>query len=59
MNLDGDLLNADWTKATPDLRMTRAELLAYLERTGRTMEQFMALPVYTLNRAYWDGILHG
>jgi len=57
VNLDASLRNADWTKQSPDFHMSKAEFLDYLSRTGRTLDQFKTLPVYTANRDYWDKLL--
>ena len=45
-NIDSLPENADWTKRTWDLPTDKAEFLAFLECSGRTIEEFKKLPVF-------------
>jgi len=50
INIDEDPMNADWTKQSWDLPAhSIAELKAFLEEQGTTIEHFKTLPVYKLN----------
>lgn len=50
VNIDGSLLNADWTKGTWDIPADNPdEVVAWLRQRGMTVDQFMELPVYYLN----------
>ena len=47
VNIDKELINADWTKTTWDLpKFKSPEFYEWLGKSGLTMEHFMTLPVY-------------
>ena len=47
---DADSMNADWPKRTWDLPFNNAaDLRAWLEARGMTVEHFKTLPVYRFN----------
>ena len=50
LEVDRAIENADWTKQSWDLGIDNVpDLLAFLESTGTTVEEFKQLPVYKLN----------
>ena len=51
INIDKNLLNADWTKQTWDLLdiSSKEDLLEYLERKNISVEHFKELPIYKFN----------
>ncbi len=47
INLDSEIENADWVKRTWDLpKFGSDEFNAFLEASGKTLEEFKKLPVY-------------
>mgnify|MGYP001612888692 FL=1 len=51
INIDADINNADWSKQTWDLLniSNKQELLEYLEKTNKSLEDFKKLPAYKFN----------
>ena len=52
--IDDKLSNADWIKSSfdfGDMKLGSPEFIAFLKSNGRTMEDFMKLPIYQLLKA--------
>lgn len=50
INIDADIANADWTKKTWDLPTNELDFRIWFSKSGMTVEQFRALPVYKDNK---------
>jgi len=46
MNIDAELIDADWTKQTWDLPLTKAGFRSWWRRARMTAASFRALPAY-------------